>query len=111
MAVANHRHQLAPDADDSHSWLKLLAQLLVDFTKVVEAEARLARASIEPALTAVLSRWLLQLMMASVALAGSLLLLGAVVLLLHKWMELWAALAVVGGAAVAGAICGLKMHR
>jgi hypothetical protein len=92
---------------DQQSWPGLLAQLIVDFTKVVEAEARLARASIEPALTRVLNRWLLQLILVSLAFTGLLLMLGASVLLLHRWMEWWAAFGIAGAVTAAGAVCGL----
>lgn len=92
---------------DQHSWPALLAQLLIDFTKVVQAEARLARASVEPALTRVLNRWLLQLILVSLAFTGTLMLLGAGVLLLHRWMDWWMALAIAGVVTMAGALCGL----
>ena len=86
----------AREQADQRSWPALLSQLIVNFTKVVEAEARLARVSIEPALTKVLNRWLLQLVLVSFAFTGALLLLGAGVLLLHKWMEWWVAVGIAG---------------
>ncbi len=92
---------------DQRSWPALLSQLIIDFTKVVEAEARLARASIAPSLTNVLNRWLLQLVLASFALTGALLVLGAGILLLHHWMEWWVACGIVGAITMAGALGGL----
>ena len=92
---------------EQQSWPGLLAQLIVDFTKVVEAEARLARASIEPALTRVLNRWLLQMMMVTLALSGVILMLCASVLLLHHWMQWWIACAATGTAIILVAIAGL----
>ncbi len=97
----------AREQADQRSWPALLSQLIVNFTKVVEAEARLARASIEPSLTKVLNRWLLQLVLASFALTGALLLLCAGVLLLHKWMEWWIAVGIAGVVTMTGAIYGL----
>jgi hypothetical protein len=94
------------------SWPGLLAKLFVDFTKVVEAEARLVRASIEPTLSAVLDRWLLQIVTAAIALAGCLLLLAAVILLLHEWLPWWEAFGVVGAVTVVAAIvCGRVSRR
>jgi hypothetical protein len=90
-----------------HNWPALLAHLIIDFTKVVEAEARLARASIEPSLTRVLNRSLLQLILVSLAFTGTLLVLGAGILLLHRWMDWWMAIGIAGVATVAGALCGL----
>lgn len=97
--ISNDRNISEPD-DGIHSWPALLAKLIVDFTKVAEAEARLARASIEPILTAVLDHWLLQIVIATVALVGCLLLLGAAILLLHRWLEWWEAFGVAGTTAL-----------
>lgn len=89
------------------SWPGLIAKLFVDFTRVVEAEARLLRASIEPTLSTVLNRWLLQIVTAAIALAGCLLLLAAVILLLHGWLPWWESFGVVGAVTVVAAlICG-----
>jgi hypothetical protein len=82
----------------------LLAQLIIDFTEVVEAEARLARASIEPSLTRVFNRCLMQLILVSFAFTGTLFLLGAVILLLHHWMEWWMALGIAGVVTLAGTL-------
>jgi hypothetical protein len=92
---------------DHHNWPALLAQLIIDFTQVVQAEARLARASIEPSLTRVFNRCLLQLILVSFAFTGTLLVLSAGILLLHHWMEWWMALGIAGVVTVAGTLCGL----
>lgn len=93
---------------EPQSWPGLLAKLFIDLTKVVEAEARLAGASIGPTLTAVLDRFLLQIIAATIALTGCLLLLIAAVLLIHHWLPLWAACGVVGAVTLAVAVpCGL----
>jgi hypothetical protein len=106
MQPIEQRNSFEPD-EEIQSWPGLLAKLFVDFTKVVEAEARLARASIEPTLTAVLDHWLFQIVAATLALIGCLLLLAAAILLLHRWMEWWEAFGVVGAATVLLAIiCG-----
>jgi hypothetical protein len=82
----------------------LFAQLIIDFTEVVEAEARFACASIEPSLTRVFNRCLLQLILVSFAFTGTLLLLGAAILLLHHWMEWWMALGIAGVVTLAGTL-------
>jgi len=92
---------------DQRSWPALLAQLIIDFTEVVEAEARLARASIEPSLSRAFNRCLLQLILVSFAFTGTLLVLGAGILLLHHWADWWMAIGIAGVATVAGALCGL----
>lgn len=101
MEPINHDRDVFEPHDEIHnSWPALLAKLIVDFTKVVEAEARVARASVEPILTAVLDHWLLQIAIAAVALVGCLLLLVATILLLHQWLPWWEAVGIVGAVAV-----------
>jgi hypothetical protein len=106
--IDSDQHTVVAGERDAQSWPTLLGHVLLDFTRVIEGEARLLRASVEPTMTAVLDRWLLQLVLASVALAGLLLVLGAGVLLLHKWLEWWAAFGIVGVVTLGGAGYGLK---
>ena len=107
----NDRHPIEPE-EESQGWPGLLAKLVVDFTKVVEAEARLARASVEPILSAVLERWLLQIVIVTFALTGCVLLLGAAILLLHHRLQWWEAFGVVGGLTVVVAVaCGRLSRR
>jgi hypothetical protein len=106
MELSNN-HATHSEQHDSHSWPALMARLIADLTKVLEAEARLLRASIEPTMTAVLNRWLLQLIVASIAVTGGMLLLCAGVLLLHKWVEWWLAFGIAGAATVAAAFGSL----
>jgi hypothetical protein len=89
---------------DQRSWPALLAELIIDFTEVVEAEARLASASIEPSLTRAFNRCLLQLILLSFAFIGTLLVIGAGILLLHHWMEWWMTLGIAGVVTVAGTL-------
>ena len=103
MELSNDRG-IHPQQHDSQSWPALVAQLIADLTKVLEAEARLVRVSIEPTMTAVLNRWLLQLILASIALTGGLMLLCAGVLLLHKWVEWWVAFGIAGAVTMATAV-------
>jgi hypothetical protein len=94
----------------THTWPALVGRRILDITGVVEAEARLMRASIEPTLTSVLDRWLWQLVSAAIALIGCLLLIGAVILLIHIWLALWLALAITGAATILLALCGLLIR-
>jgi hypothetical protein len=98
------------NGDQAQSWPALAAQLILDFTKVLEAEARLMRASLEPSLTAVLEHWLLHLVIASIAMVGCILLIGAVVLLLHGWLAWWLSLAITGTLAIMLALCALLIR-
>lgn len=83
---------------ENPSWSALVGRLILDITGVVEAEARLMRASIEPTLNSVLEQWLLQLVIAALAMVGSLILLAAVILLLHLWLAWWLSFAITGAA-------------
>jgi hypothetical protein len=106
MESIEDRNSVEPNKE-VQSWPALLAKLFVDFTRVVEAEARLLRASIEPTLSAVLDRWLLQIVAAAIALVGCLLLLAAVILLLHRWLPWWESFGIVGAVTVlAAVVCG-----
>ncbi|HKD69506.1 MAG TPA: phage holin family protein [Candidatus Binataceae bacterium] len=98
------------EADQPHSWPDLVGKLILDFTRVLEAELRLMRASIEPALTSVLNRWLWQLVIASIALLGCILLVGAIILFLHLWLAWWASFAITGAATVLLALCAMLIH-
>jgi hypothetical protein len=55
----NQRIVAEVEEHQTPSWPALVGRLILDITGVVEAEARLMRASIEPTLTSVLERWLL----------------------------------------------------
>jgi hypothetical protein len=95
------------EEDQNHSWPQLFGQLILDFTKVMEAEARLMRASVEPTMTAVLERWLMQLVVAAIALIGCVVLVGAAILALHTLLAWWLAFAITGAATILVALCGL----
>jgi hypothetical protein len=99
MALPDEQRAIQAE-DQNHSWPGLVGQLILDFTKVLEAEAKLIRASIEPALTAVLDHWLLQLVIAAIALTGCVLLVCAAILLLHTWLALWLSFAITGAATI-----------
>jgi hypothetical protein len=106
MALSNEQHAIPGEAQ-AYSWPELFGQLVLDFTKVLEAEARLMRASIEPALTSVLEHWLWRLVLAALILTGGLLLVAAAILVLHLWVAWWLAFAITGAATIVMALCGL----
>jgi membrane-bound ClpP family serine protease len=108
--VTDNDRQTLQDEVQAQSWPDLFGKLIMDFTKVLEAEARLVRASIEPTLTSVLEHWLLQLVIASIALLGCLLLVAAVILLLHLWLALWLSFAITGAVTLLLALCGLLIR-
>ena len=113
MEPDNNQQRMVREADQqqqTHSWSALVGQLILDISGVVEAEAQLMRASIEPTLTKVLERWLLQLVFAALTLIGSLLLIGADILLLHIWLALWLACAITGAATILLGLCGLLIR-
>jgi hypothetical protein len=96
--------------EQPQSWPALFGQLILDFTKVLEAEAHLMRASIQPTLSAVLERWLWQLIAAGIALTGCLLLIGAAILLIHVWLAWWLSFGITGAATVILALCLLLVR-
>lgn len=93
------------DGEQVQSWPALFGQLILDFTKVLEAEAQLIRASIRPTLSAVLERWVWQLIAAGIALTGCLLLVAAAILLIHVWLAWWLAFGITGAATIILASC------
>jgi hypothetical protein len=109
MALDNDQRAIQ-EQDQTHSWPELFGQLILDFTRVLEAETRLMRASIEPTLTSVLEHWLWQLVIASIALMGGVLLVAAAILLLHTWLAWWLAFAITGAAMILLALCGLLIR-
>jgi hypothetical protein len=109
--MALNEEQPTAQDDQAHSWPQLFGQLILDFTKVLEAEARLMRAGIEPTLNAVLERWLMELVIASIALLGCVLLVGAILLLLHIWLAWWSAFAITGALTVLLALSGSALTR
>jgi hypothetical protein len=98
------------EGEQAQSWPALFGKLILDFSKVLEAEARLMRASIQPTLSAVLERWLWQLMVAGIALTGCMLLIGAAILLIHVWLAWWLAFGITGAATMLLAL-GLLLIR
>jgi hypothetical protein len=114
MAVDEHQDTIheprLEQPEQPHSWPELFGQLILDFTRILEAEARLMRASIEPSLISVLDHWLLQLVITTVALFGGVLLLCALILLLHLWLAWWLAFAITGAATVVLALCGMLIR-
>ncbi len=105
-----HDEEAIREADRTPGWPELISHLILDFTKVLEAEGRLIRASIEPSLTAVLEHWLLHLVIASLAMTGCILLIGAAVVLLHTWLAWWLSLAITGTATITVALCTLLIR-
>ncbi len=113
MAINEDPHALrepVSEGEQAQSWPALFGKLILDFSKVLEAEARLMRASIQPTLSAVLERWLWQLVMAGIALTGCMLLIGAAILLIHVWLAWWLAFGITGAATIILAL-GLLLVR
>ncbi len=100
----------APEPEHPHGWPELFGKLVLDFTRILEAEARLLRASIQPSLISVLDHWLLQLVFAGIGLVGGMLLMCAAILLLHTWLAWWLCCAIVGAVTVSVALCGISFR-
>jgi hypothetical protein len=77
-------------------WPTLLAKLFDDFIRIVRGEIRLATASIAPGIDSVLMRILSRLALAVMGLCGVVCLMAAAILLLHKYLEWWAAFGLMG---------------
>jgi hypothetical protein len=110
MALDDDRLEQRLEGEQPQSWPALFGQLILDFTKVLEAEARLMRASIQPTLSAVLERWLWQLIVAGIALTGYLLLIGTAILLIHVWLAWWLSFGITGAATIILAVCLLLVR-
>jgi hypothetical protein len=96
--VAKDNNHVAPlrDLRPSENWSTLLSKLLDDLVRIVRGEIRLAVASVTPAVNSVLVRILTLLTLAVVGLFGAVCLIAAGVLLLHKFLEWWAAFGAMG---------------
>ncbi len=79
-------------------WSTLLGKLIDDCTRILRGEARLLGATIALKIDSLVVRSVRLMILAAMALAGLSCLLAATILILHKWLELWAAFGVVGAA-------------
>jgi hypothetical protein len=79
-------------------WPTLLGKLFDDFTRILRGEVKLLGAGIALAIDSLVARSVRLMVLAAMALAGLSCLLAAAVLLLHRWLEWWAAFGVMGAA-------------
>jgi hypothetical protein len=96
--VAKDSNHVAPlrDLRPSENWSTLLSKLLDDLVRIVRGEIRLAVASVTPAINRILVRTIILLTLAVIGLFGAVCLIAAGVLLLHKYLEWWAAFGAMG---------------
>lgn len=74
-------------------WATLAARFLEDLSKMMQAEIRLAELGLRSALQSQVDQLLAMLAVAGLLFCAVFCILAAVVLLLHHWMEWWAAFA------------------
>lgn len=90
MAISEDQ-QLEPSSPQD--WATLAARFLEDLSKMMQAEIRLAELGLRSALQSEIDHLLATLAVAGLLWCAALCILAAVILLLHHWMEWWAAFA------------------
>jgi len=85
-------------------WTTLVARAIDDVARMVQAEIHLAEASIRSSLKESINDAFAMLAVAGFLAAAGICILAALILLLHRWVEWWLALAVTGcSSAIIGA--------
>ena len=92
-------------------WPTLLDKLLEDFTRVLQGEVRLLGASLEPAVENAVMRCLNHIILAVLGVCGVLCLIGAMIMLLHTWLEWWQALGATGVTVILVVMVGSRVSR
>jgi hypothetical protein len=85
-------------------WPTLIERLFDDVSRILRSEANLLRTSVAAALELQISKAVMQLTIVGMLICGALCLLGAAILLLHRWLPLWQAFALVGLALLVAAL-------
>jgi hypothetical protein len=98
VAKDSNNHVIAPlrDPGPPPDWSSLLLKLFDDLIRIVRGEVRLAAASVAPGIDRILVQTLSRLMLAMIGLCGGVCLMAAAILILHMYLEWWAALGVMG---------------
>ena len=111
--VAKDNNHVAPlrDLHPSDNWAALLSKLLDDLVRIVRGEIRLAIAGVTPAINSVLVRTITLLTLAVIGWFGAVCLIAAGVLLLHKYLEWWAAFSAMGVGLLFIALLGSLLAR
>jgi hypothetical protein len=71
-------------------------RILIDFGRIVAAEARLLETNLVGAAQALIDRVYLTAILVVIAAAGVVSIIGSIVMLLHQWMPWWQVLGIVG---------------
>jgi Putative Actinobacterial Holin-X, holin superfamily III len=113
VAKDSNNHVVVPwrDPRPSADWSTLLSKLLDDLVRIVRGEVRLAIASVTPVIDSVLARTITLLVLAVIGLCGLVCLMAAGVLLLHKYLEWWAAFGAMGLGLLFIVVVGLLTTR
>jgi hypothetical protein len=92
------QHQLA----DSPTWTTLLSRAVDDVSRILQAEIRLLEAHLSAFGEIAIKDALATLIVLSIFVVGGTCLVGAAIVLLHRWLqEWWSAFALAGGALLA----------
>lgn len=92
----SHRGQAAGEHLESAHLPALLGRILDDLVRIGEAQTKLFEANISAALSSALDRALGRAIAALMYLFGGLCLLGAIIVLLERWLLWWQALVIAG---------------
>ena len=97
----------ARQVESAVEWPTLLARMLEDVSRVIQLELQLLEARIAPSLMATVDRAIAGLILLYAGAIGGICLLGAFVLLLHRWMQWWQCLGIGGVVAIS---CGFAIY-
>ena len=91
------------DAD----WSTLVGRAIDDVSRIIHSEIGLFETTLRAAVEGQTDYALANLATVAVMICGAVCMLGALILLLHQWLQWWQALAITGGAAFAA---GIAIH-
>lgn len=88
------------DAD----WSTLVGRAIDDVSRIIHSEIGLFETTLRAAVEGQTDYALANLATVAIMICGAVCMLGALILLLHQWLQWWQALAITGGAAFAAGI-------
>jgi len=97
--------------EERSDWAGLFARAVDDLGRIIQIELKLFQAGFDSLFSGAVDRLAAGLIVLSVLVAGELCFLAALVLFLHKWLELWQALAVTGAFLLLGGVVALSARR
>ncbi|MGO9058268.1 MAG: phage holin family protein [Candidatus Binataceae bacterium] len=88
-------------------WSTLVGRAIDDVSRIIQSEIGLFETTLSAAVEGQTDDALANLATVAVLICGAICMLGALILLLHQWLQWWLALAIAGGVAFA---VGIAIH-